>query len=288
MKRNCVKRMVRFTFLGLLLSFSSCAILEEGCLDVYATNFAVEVDKPCAVCCTYPQIRIDLLHKIAVADSLQNLTTETAVYADGAGNPLRIQDIRFYVSGVHLLRSDGTEVAVEETITLKKTDGSSVTVENNFGLWTPATLARFIPGTFRKADEITSVRLTLGVGKEVGGVLPESAPSTHALYPKTIPMWTSTEGFITQRLAVYPGDTGDTAMVYELTGEDAMQEVELNLPAPLAVAPGHHITLVIQLDYSSWLSSIDIKTESSEVIESKLKSAFLKSIKIIQAKNSEA
>lgn len=290
MKRSCELRMSsRVLWVGLLCVVSSCAILEEGCLDVYATNFAVDVDKGCSACCTYPQIRIDLLHKIQVGDSLQNITPETVDYSDGAGHSFRIQDIRFYVSGIHLLRSDGMEVGVEEMIALKKADGSTVTVENNFGLWTPSSLARFIPGTFKKADEITAVRLTLGVGQSISGTMPESAPTTHVLFPKTIPMWTASAGYTTQRVAIYPDNavSGNSPIVYETTGLNAMRTIELPLPQAMKVAPGYHVNIVIQLDYSAWFASMDIQKDTSESMVSKFRDGFVKSIRVIQATSSE-
>ncbi|MFZ4561654.1 MAG: hypothetical protein ACOYOD_15795, partial [Saprospiraceae bacterium] len=136
MKRTSALRKISLPALALLLS--TCAQLEEGCLDAYAVNLTIDADKACDDCCTFPQLRLDLLHKIQVRDSLKNLTLGTEVYADGAGNPLRISDIRFYLGAVEMLKADGSTVSTQGTLSLRKPDASPLDVPDYYALATPA------------------------------------------------------------------------------------------------------------------------------------------------------
>jgi hypothetical protein len=45
-----------FIFIMLLYGLQGCYEPQEGCMDVYASNFEVSADRDC--CCTYPQLRI--------------------------------------------------------------------------------------------------------------------------------------------------------------------------------------------------------------------------------------
>lgn len=291
MKRNSARKRLN-TLIGiasLCWVLPACAILEEGCLDVYGLNFSIDVDKSCDACCTYPQLRLDVLHKISVGDSLQNINLKSGVYADGAGNPIRFQDIRFYISEVHLVKTDGSLVVLREMLQVRSPDSSRVTVENNVALVTPTSLARIVLGTFRKGDQVSAVRFKLGIGTPTRSIDPTSAPTTHPLYPQPIAMWSSNQGYTAQRIALFPGiSAADTIpIVFETTGTSSLREVELQLPQPVSIPAGYHIALTLRIDYAQWLAGVNILRDPTSSILQKLGDNVAPSFEITQVVVSE-
>ena len=56
------KKLNFFVAAALAFTLFSCAEKQEGCLDVYATNFEFEADKVCEDCCTYPVFELEVSH----------------------------------------------------------------------------------------------------------------------------------------------------------------------------------------------------------------------------------
>lgn len=285
MKRTSALRKISLPALALLLS--TCAQLEEGCLDAYALNLTVDADKACDNCCTFPQLRLDLLHKIQVQDSLKNLALGTEVYADGAGNPLRISDIRFYLGAVEMLKSDGSAVATQGKLSLYKPDKSKFDAPDYYALVAPASLARIVASTFRKAEQVVALRLQLGLSEPAGQADPASAPSGHPLAIQSPSMWDANKGYIAQRLVLLPGTSDTTALIYETWGPSALRTIEIPLASPLSVPAGHHAAFTLRLDYAAWLRNINILKDSRESILQKLGDNFAGSVAITQASTSK-
>ena len=285
MKRTSALRKISLPALALLLS--ACAQLEEGCLDAYAVNLTIDADKACDDCCTFPQLRLDLLHKIQVRDSLKNLALGTEVYTDGAGNPLRISDIRFYLSAVEMIKADGSTVSTQGTLSLRKPDKTKFDAPDYYALATPASLARIVASTFRKADQVVALRLQLGIGNPTGQADPTSAPSGHPLALQSPSMWSATKGYTAQRLVLLPGSSDTTTVTIETSGPSALRTVELPLASPLSVPAGYHATFTLRIDYAAWLRNVNILKDSQESIAQKLGDAFASSVVVTQASASK-
>ncbi len=245
----------------LFLTLQQCAEPKTGCLDVRATNFQVDADANCGDCCSFPQIRLDLLHKFTKGDSLLNFIPGST-YPDAGGNPFRLGDMRFYLSEIQLLRSDGSSSLLERKIVLRKAspngDSMRIEVEDNFALASPASLARIQPGNFRDGGTFTAVRFKVGVGEPARSADPGSAPTSHPLHPQTIPMWTSPQGYLSQRIEIFSGlPPADTLRrLLEFGGVASVREITLVFDRPLSVPPGFHIALALQIDYARWLKNI--------------------------------
>ncbi len=290
MRKNSAK-MPRWHFIGafLLLGALGCAVREEGCLDVQAVNFSLEAEKACSSCCQFPQIRLDLLHKYTVNDSLLNLTLNTGAYPDGAGNMIRFKDIRFYLSELQLLTEDGAAISVREKLLLRKwvsgSDSLKVEVEDNFALATPASLSRRVLGTFTMGGKIDRIRLTLGIGPNIRDADPASAPSSHPLSPQTDPLWALGTGYLDAKISVYPGNgTADTIpRVLEFpSGGAFFQTIELPAPQVVSIAPGYHASVGMRIDYGAWFKNADLRTDSSEDLLRKIADNVKNSIAVTQ------
>lgn len=273
MRKNSAK-MLKWGFLGallLLLSASGCAVREEGCLDVQAVNFSVEAEKACSSCCQYPQLRLDLLHKYTVNDSLLNLTLNSGAYPDGAGNMIRFKDIRFYLSELHLVTEDGADIGVGEEVLLRKwvsgSDSLKFEVENNFALATPASLSRKVLGTFLQSGKIKGIRLTLGIAAPARDADPASAPTGHPLSPQTDPLWIQGTGYLDAKLSVFPGsgpaDTIPRVLEFP-SGGAFFQTIELLAPQAVSIAPGYHASVGLRIDYGAWFKNADVRNDPAE------------------------
>lgn len=260
-------------FYALSLALHHCAEPKTGCLDVHATNFQVDADEGCADCCTYPALRIDLLHKFTVGDSLFNFIPGNTYTA---GSHFRLGDLRFYLSEIRLVRSDGTALQLDKQLPLRAVNGAGdstrFSVEDNFALASPASLLRIMPGSFRDGGTFSGLKFKIGVDAPARGADPASAPVSHPLYPQQIPMWTAKLGYLSQRIEVYSGQPpADTLQrVLEFGGPESVKAVVLPLNKPLAVPPGFHIALTLRIDYAQWLRNIHFGSDSDTEIFRKL------------------
>jgi hypothetical protein len=247
----------------------ACAQPNRDCLDIRATNFAVDADEACSGCCIYPQLRLDLLHKFQIGDSLYNFVPSTGIYADGAGNAFRFKDIRFYISELRLLRSDGAEVTLDGRLTLRKavagSDSLKVEVEDNFMLATPASLGRIVVGAFRDGGTITGVKFKVGIDEPARSADPASAPAAHPLRVQSVPMWTEAQGYLAQRMEIIVGTAPSDTIpkVFEFGGINSVQSIALNLAQPFSVPPGFNIALTLRIDYSWWFRNVNLVTDPS-------------------------
>ncbi|MFK7937729.1 MAG: hypothetical protein AB8G22_29700, partial [Saprospiraceae bacterium] len=71
---SAVHRFLTFTFYILSFIFYnicfSCGEPKVGCLDIAATNFGADSDDPCEDCCTFPNLKIQFIHRISQGDTL--------------------------------------------------------------------------------------------------------------------------------------------------------------------------------------------------------------------------
>jgi hypothetical protein len=262
-------------FYALSLALQQCAEPKTGCLDVRATNFQVDADEGCTDCCTYPQLRLDLLHKFTIGDSLFNFIPGNT-YSDAAGNRFRLGDLRFYLTEIRLTRSDGTALQLEKQLALRKAnangDSTRFSVEDNFALASPASLLRILPGNFRDGGTFTGVKFKIGVAMPARSADPASAPVTHSLYPQQIPMWTAQLGYLSQRIEVYLGQApADTLRrILEYGGPESVNTVALPFDKAFPVPPGFHITLTLRVDYARWLRNVNFGADTDSEIFRKL------------------
>ena len=164
---------IKTTVALLVLSFASAGCFEptEGCLDINAVNYDFGADEECPDCCTYPTLSLDILHKIVLQDTTINLDLEDGLYTDAAGNSFQINSLSYYISNLHLVRSDGTEVGVEDQVDIAVTSqgGTSDTlvVEDNFALINPAEFGVDAIGTIREGETFRGLRFVVGIENPV-------------------------------------------------------------------------------------------------------------------------
>jgi len=257
-----------------MLLFPACYEPKEGCLDLDAVNYDANADNPCADCCQMPTLSVSFSHQ-----ALLPTQTDTAInfkYDSLYPSPFdelhyfQITRSRFFISGLHLVKEDGTEVGVQDSIELEAPAGDTITVEDNFALvdrdiFQAATLGAIVThGSFDR------VRFTLGLSGTLRQTNPESVPAKHALNVATDTlMYAEGTGYLSH-LLIFKRDTLSTTAPIELKITEPAT-IELPLPETIGVSRGFNISLKLKINYLAWFEDIDLVNDSEQTIEMKLK-----------------
>jgi hypothetical protein len=267
MKNNKRANLKRLWWVLPLVLVLSCYEQREGCLDIAATNFAPDADRPCPDnCCTYPNLRMSFQHRVVFSpDSIVNFRLLDSVYYDAAGEPYRVQDFRFFLSNVRLVRPDGAQVALSNRIAVQlfQPGGGleSDSITNDILLVRPALTTQNNIGTLRATGAFTTLRFTVGIVPPVASVDPESLPNNHPLRPAASGMeWSESAGYEFQRAVFLPGLTDTTRVAVQVQAPVYTRTIDL--PIDINVPEGFNLEFDIQIDYFRWLSDISPATQT--------------------------
>lgn len=260
----------------LILSIESCYEDREGCLDLRATNFDIDADRECDGCCVYPQLKLVFEHKL-LPDSIANLTYETTVYKDGAGNDFRVKDIQFYVSNARLVREDGTEAIPKDSLNVniqppggearaqKVTDNVALINRNNFS---PAEMGELIT-----TGKFTKIRFTLGLKGVLNQVIPTSLPDSLVNHPlENTAMYVNVDtGFIFNKLQLFNSfsQTDTTFNTFRILSPDS---VDIELPLDANIIEGFHIRVIIRINYLKWFAGVNLINDPPATVTTKITS----------------
>lgn len=247
----------------------SCYEPKEGCLDINATNFAVNADNACNNCCEYPILKLAISHKLT-ADSETNLNYNDSVYIDGAGNSFRIKNIQLFISNIRLVRADGTEVYPSGTVEARitKPDGTinDTTLANNFALVNRSIFNAAEIGTFSTEGTFNKIRFTLGIADPANRIIPASLPAGHPL--RTTGMYVNTDtGYVFNSLEWFNGIADTTTTLLRITTEPYLREVELPLDAN--IIPGYDVRVTLRINYLTWFADVNLKTDLPATLATK-------------------
>lgn len=275
--RSVLTRLVFGIFV--MLFVESCYENQEGCLDLRATNFDIDADRECDGCCVFPQLKLVFEHKL-LPDSNANLTYNTAIYKDGAGNDFRVKDIQFYVSNARLIREDGAVVTPDDSLLVSiQPPGGVATEQNvadNVGIinrnnFSPAEMGRFIAtGKFAK------VAFSIGLSEVLNQVIPTSLPDSLDDHPlqNTIMYVNADTGFIFNKIQLFnsASETDTTFTNYYLYHPDAV-DLELSIPdnANINIIEGYDIRVIVRINYLKWFTDVNLKNDTPAMVATKLK-----------------
>ncbi|MDX1943255.1 MAG: MbnP family protein [Saprospiraceae bacterium] len=269
--------------LALNLNLTSCYEPKEGCLDINATNFAVDADNACNNCCEYPILKLAFLHKLN-NNSENNLNYNDSIYLDGAGNSFRLKNIQFFISNVRLVRPDGTEVypsdAIEVEITESGTKKDTI-LANNFAIVSRNIFNASAIGTFANGGSFSKIRFTLGLGDLSNQIIPTSLPAGHPL--RTTGMYVNADsGYVFNSLEWYNGASDTTTTLLKIATESYLREVELPLmPPEVSILEGFDIRVTLRINYLTWFSDVNLKTDAPATLATKFVNNAANSIAVI-------
>ena len=249
-------------FFLLLSGLTACYEPREACLDINATNFAVDADRPCSDCCEYPNLRLAVNHRSVYPNTTVNFRLLDSVYFDRSGQAFRVAGIRFYLSDLHFMMADGTEAGVTDVIRLDVFNENGAleekTLEDNFSLVTPSRVQAYQIGTFRTPGEFTALRFTLGLNDLANRADPVSLPVDHPLAPQPEDLyWSPDSGYVFNRIAIFRDTTAADTIPTVLQIGTEPYRLEVVLPVSGVIPEGQNLLVSLQIDYLRWFAGIE-------------------------------
>ena len=239
-----------------VLGFSAC-MQEEGCLDASATNFAPGADRDCADdCCEYPKLDLRFFTEID-ADSF---------YTDANTGRFRVDDLRFFISNVQLLQSDGTLVGVSDLVTIEP---AGDVVEDNY------TIGDFNSFSYEVGDvagygDFVGVRFDIGLDAVANTAVPEQMPDAHSLGIQEDTMYVSAdEGYAFQKIDLsIIADADTTSQAFNVLGDENL--VSLSLTDTFTLARSFDVEIQMDVDYVALFAGIDFEADDEALIIEKI------------------
>lgn len=245
-------------YLILMIGIWSCEA-EEGCLDADATNFSPAADKDC--CCTYPGLSVRIFYV-----SGEESFSVDSTYFDGAGNAFRIVESPMILSNFQLDATDGSNLAVEDTVIVEDVNGNALTLVDDFAVLEQNTFLYEL-GTFREFGSYEQLAFLLGLDAEANQTVPSSFPDEHPLATAEESLYLgNSEGYIFSQLSIVYNN-GDTLTV-SISGNDQVVPVTLDLP--VTVERGFDEELQLDLDLPSLLADTDLILDNLNTIQGKI------------------
>ncbi len=257
----------------LFLVLSGCYEPKEGCLDIDAVNYDVSADDPCGECCTFPTISLSMQYLVEWPEDTVAMRYGTYYPAMNAisGDSFLLDRSRFFISNVKLVREDGTEVTVIDTLQLSFANGTARTISNSFAKMDRDIFSASEIGTHKTDGVFNEVKFTLGLEEflqqnEITSGLPTGHPLDNST--DTI-IYEEGSGFIPNLLIL----RYDTANIKDSTEFRFFDPIPINLPLanPFMVEKGLNIKLTLKTDYSDWFAGVDFKNDSYVTIQQKIK-----------------
>lgn len=280
---------MRFYFLlPILLLLASCYEPKSGCLDLEATNYDASADDLCPKCCTYPKLFLKVQHSIShpiAPDSLFGVKYATHYQSLLDSNDFFILDReRFFISDLKLIRDDGTEIGVLDSVWLPTKTMDSIFVENNFTKQDRDIFQETSIGTIKTVGRFSGVKFTLGVPQAIlDKVQIDSITAKTGLAVKTDTLsFDSLTGIIPNRLIFRPDTLEGTAPIEFRYHEP--RQISLAFPQPVSIERGFNIKLVVDLNYSILFQDIDFKNDTPDMMRAKIDSQLTNAFYIVSLK----
>jgi len=228
-----------------LVVMTGCYTRVEGCLDIAASNFDFNADKPCSDCCTYPTITVSLSQKW----NDRNFSTNDTLL-DLNGKPYHIKDLDYYLSSWSWSGSDGKQYTV---------DSAEISCENGILQYTPDILQvdskqfTYKLGTIRQSPAIDSVQFKLGLHSSLECVDETSSDIPPSLSDES-PLWDPHSSSRAALRIVLQRDTTieffDTLFIHGSFDQQVAYDLDFTTGIP--------VTLNLSVNYAAWFSNVDI------------------------------
>lgn len=192
-----------------MLLYLGCDNQDEGCLDVYATNFKASADVNC--CCTYPDLSISLYHSF---DSLP--FRKGNVYLSDSGTPYKVQELGIMLSQIHPMQ-ESREQTVDDTIQVRIGSDTLLELEDNY-LWVKPNAFDYKVGKFPYPGTYSGISITWGLDDEVNALQPDGLYlDKHPLASDVDSTWSEERGYFYFYMKMMPDTTSASIRINSRT-----------------------------------------------------------------------
>lgn len=277
---STVHRSMYRLIIPIFFLLAGCYEPKEGCLDIEATNYDVSADDPCPDCCTYPSLSLQFQHYVTLATEPD--TSYAMKYGTRYPSPLDTNHLfyldrgRFFVSDLRLVRANGEEFGILDSVALPLLGGDTIYVENNFSKHDRDIFAAAKLGTFRTSGEFTGVKFTLGLTPTVRQVWVDTLKTTALAVENDSFSYSKTVGIMPVRLILRRDTLPDTQPLDLVFTQE--RQISLPLPQTVFIDKGFKMKVTLRLDYMVLFQNVDFKNDSAmdiwAKIDSQLSNAF--------------
>lgn len=264
------RKYLHMILIGFILTFSACYEPVDGCLDIYASNYAVASDEACVDCCTYPDLILRVIQKY---DSLELKKLDTL--ENDFNQKIVLHDMSFLVNGMHLTTDTGSQYGTEDSIDIHINDSgvaSTLRVADDVRLVIPR-VYNYNMGQFTEPQAYRTAEFQLGLSVDYERADRDQLPSTQVLINAADTLYNEELGMYSYgRLEVQTDPTDSlTLKVFELQGVDYNFIHVWNIDT--SYVKGQNVLVELNMDYRKWLGNIDWSL-SDELIQSELRIHF--------------
>lgn len=241
---------------------ASCQEKEEGCTHPLAINFDPEADE--LTSCDFYELQLEMQHVHTVAN-------DTFLLGDTLYDVL---DTAFILNSFSILCSEATLIQTAqstrmtgaENLTVKRTDGSTTTVEDNFFIISPE-IYSYNVSEWNVLGNFDSVRFYIGANPTLFQADPSSVTeSNHPLSSTSVPYLYNADSmaYMALNIEINQFNSGITKTI------QLIDFFSLNYAYAGAVVDNQNTILRLRLNYDSLFNNISVFNDSEMLIQSKL------------------
>jgi hypothetical protein len=254
----------------------SCYEKKEGCLDVYASNFALDADLDCCenpddCCCQYPELKLSIKHQYQG----ENLGPGK-IYHTQHGQPFRLESLMFFICNVRL--TDGPDYATSDTLLIVDQHGQTHPRPDDVEVVSTGKFSITV-GTFNRPGIYNRLKFMVGLNEPERSAPSDQFDPGHPLALGQTHLKDTLSGeWLSYQLAWIP-DTASQQV--ELLQVPANNLIEVELPVEIIKNAGSDITIPLAIDYQHWLGSIDLQSDDQTTKNRKILEHLAQSFSIL-------
>lgn len=257
MRSNKWILIIHLVLIGVLLV--GCYENQEGCLDLYASNFDVDADDDCCpdpdnCCCEYPELQLTIAHQLD-STSLQL----GQIYETASGQTYILTELSFLLSDF-ALHSDTSWTGIRDTIVLEdqlRPDDATEISRNSF---------RFTVGSFLPPGNFDQIRFLCGLTAVEANTSPSQFEAGHVLSDNS-DLWDASDGYQMFRVGMIP-DTSTMDTIH--LQFPAFPAIPFTLPIDEEKTIGSDLNVSISINYNLWFDALNPETDLISEMEAKI------------------
>ena len=172
------------------------------------------------------------------------------------------------MSDVRLIRDNGEEVGVQDSIKLFLTNGTDQIVADNYVLTTINTFSYDV-GEIAGTGDFESIKFNIGLDETTQQVDADTMATTHPLSNENGMYVDATSDYLFQEteLTIVP-DSLTTS--YGVMGTNNLQTISLDFDSTIVVTKGFDIEIQLDVDYPGFFETIDFLNDDDNIIQQKI------------------